>query len=225
MRVDVRGDIISNDNKWIYDYLELDGTCPRDVLTAIQNASAEPLDVYINSPGGDVVAGSEIYAAIQEYQGEVKIHIVGQACSAASVIACAGYCDMVRTGLFMYHNVSGTCRGDHHAMSKGVEILQTANRAIAAAYREKTGKTEAELLQEMDAETWITAEEAVKMGFVDAIAESKNLKLTASCAGTLPPQVIDKVRNIVKGPLKSQKDAEFLKAQINILKLKMEERT
>lgn len=223
MRIDIKGDIISNDDKWIYDWLELDGTCPKDVLKAIDEANGDRLDVYINSGGGDISAGSEIYAALQAYTGQVFIHVVGYACSAASVIACAGHSDMVRTGLFMYHNVSGGFRGDHRAMTKGAEILQTANRAIAAAYREKTGKSEKELLEAMDAETWMTAEDAVAMGFIDEIAESQNLKLSASAYGSLPAGVVDKVRNLIKAQPTQPNDLEALKMKHKLLNMKMEE--
>lgn len=216
MKIDVKGTIIHNNDKWVYDWFEMQSTCPKDVLTAIQNANGERLDVYINSEGGDIGAGSEIYAALQEYKGEVFIHIVGYACSAASVIACAGHCDMVRTGLFMYHNVSGTARGDYHRMNKSAEILMTANRAVAAAYSHKTGKSEQELLAAMDAETWITAEEAVEIGFVDEIAENQNLKLTASVGnGLIPSEVIDKMRNTLKSS-----SAAKLQAELDFLKLK-----
>lgn len=221
MRIDIKGDIIPNDDKWIYEWFEMDATCPRDVLKAIEEAKGDRLDVYINSGGGDISAGSEIYAALQAYTGQVFIHVVGYACSAASVIACAGHSDMVRTGLFMYHNVSGGFRGDYRAMNKGAEILQTANRAIAAAYREKTGKSEKELLEAMDAETWMTAEDAVAMGFIDEIAESQNLKLSASATGSLPVGVVDKVRNLIKAP--PLNDAEALKIKHQLLTMKMEE--
>lgn len=221
MRIDIKGDIIPNDDKWIYEWFEMDATCPRDVLKAIDEAKGDRLDVYINSGGGEISAGSEIYAALQAYTGQVFIHVVGYACSAASVIACAGHSDMVRTGLFMYHNVSGGFRGDYHAMNKGAEILQTANRAVAAAYREKTGKSEKELLEAMDAETWMTAEDAVSMGFIDEIAESQNLKLSASATGSLPVGVVDKVRNLIKAP--PLNDAEALKIKHQLLTMKMEE--
>lgn len=221
MKIDIKGAIVTNDDKWIYDWLDMDAVCPRDVLRAIENANGDKLEIYINSPGGDIFAGSEIYAALQAYTGEVRIHVVGSACSAASVIACAGRSDMVRTGLFMYHNVSGGFKGDYHAMDKGSEILQTANRAIAAAYREKTGKTEKDLLQAMDAETWITAEEAVALGFIDEIAENKNLRLAASAPGVLPAAVLGKVRNIANNP-QSKENADVLKARHKLLNLKVE---
>lgn len=202
MKINVKGAIVSNDDKWIYDCFEMDATSPRDVSTLIDQANGEKLDVYINSGGGDIFAGSEIYSALREYKGEVNIHIVGFAGSAASIIACAGQSDITPTGMFMYHNVSGGARGDYHAMDKSSEVLRTANRAISMAYQIKTGKSEKELLALMDKETWITAQEAVDQGFVDKIAESQNLRLVASAytSPMLSQEVIDKIRNTVKNP-------------------------
>lgn len=206
MKCSIKGAIIPNDDKWMYDFLAMDATTPNDVLSAIAEADGEVLDVDINSPGGDIFAGSEIYAALQAYKGEVKIHIVGQACSAASVIACAGYCDMVKTGMFMIHNVSGAARGDHRQLAHSSKILKQANKAIAAAYRAKTGKTEKELLDSMDAETWLTADEAVAAGFVDAIAQPVN-GLVAATGGLISAETADRLRK------------QRMTAQLEILKL------
>ncbi|MGS0745565.1 head maturation protease, ClpP-related [Syntrophomonas erecta subsp. sporosyntropha] len=223
MRIDVKGTIVSNDDKWIYDWLEYDNTSPNDVINAIGQANGGPLDVYINSGGGDIFAGSEIYYELSAYKGEVNIHVVGFAASAASVVACAGKSDISPTAMFMVHNVSGGARGDYHVMDKSSSILQTANRSIAAAYMVKTGMSEQEVLAMMDKETWLTAQQAVDKGLIDKIAENQNLKLVAAYQTPLIPQsVIDKVRNIVKNPLKNE--AGFLtpekaQAQLKLLKL------
>lgn len=222
MRIDVKGTIVSNGDKWIYELFEYDATCPNDVLRAIDQANGEPLDVYVNSGGGDIFAGSEIYSSLRSYQGEVNIHVVGFAASAASVIACAGKSDITPTAMFMVHNVSGEARGDYHDLDKGSEVLQTANKSIAAAYMAKTGMSEQEALAMMDQETWLTAQQAVDKGLIDKIAESQNLKLVAAYQTPLIPQsVIDKVRNIIKNPLNQ---AGFLtpekaQAKLNLLKL------
>jgi ATP-dependent protease ClpP protease subunit len=225
LKIDVKGVIVSNDDKWIYDWFGIEATCPKDVLKSIDKSNGEKLDIYINSGGGDIFAGSEIYSALREYRGEVNIHIVGFAGSAASVIACAGKSDITPTGMFMYHNVSGGARGDYHAMDKTSEILKTANKAISMAYQIKTGKSEKELLALMDKETWITAQEAVEQGFVDKIAENQNLKLTASAyhSQMLSQEVIEKIRNTVKNPSSSQgeNEADILLQQKAIAKLKL----
>jgi ATP-dependent Clp protease protease subunit len=222
LRIDVKGTIVPNDDKWIYEWLEYDATCPNDVIKAIDQANGEPLEVYINSGGGDIFAGSEIYSSLRSYQGEVNIHVVGFAASAASVIACAGKSDITPTAMFMVHNVSGEARGDYHDLDKGSEILQTANRSIAAAYMAKTGMSEQEALAMMDQETWLTAQQAVDKGLIDKIAENQNLRLVAAYQTPLIPQsVIDKVRNIVKNPLNEAGilTTEKAQAKLNLLKL------
>lgn len=228
MKIDIKGVIVSNDDKWIYEWFGYEATSPNDVIEAIDQAKGEPLEVYINSGGGEVFAGSEIYAALRGYKGKVNIHVVGFAASAASVIACAGKSDISPTAMVMVHNVSAGVRGDYHVMDKESEILQKANKAIAAAYMAKTGMTEQEALEIMDQETWLTAQEAVDKGLIDEIAGSQNLKLVAAYQSPLLPQsVIDKVRNTVKNPnpLEDQADsflAAKAKAQLNLLKLRGE---
>jgi ATP-dependent Clp protease protease subunit len=222
LRIDVKGTIVSNDDKWIYEWFEYDATCPNDVIKAIDQANGEPLDVYINSGGGDIFAGSEIYSALRSYKGEVNIHVVGIAASAASVIACAGKSDISPTAMFMVHNVSGRAQGDHHVMDKSSDVLKKADKAIAAAYMAKTSMSEAEALAMMDQETWFTAQQAVDKGLIDKIAENQNLKLVAAYQTPLIPQsVIDKVRNIVKNPLNEAGilTPEKAQAKLNLLRL------
>lgn len=104
-RLDVRGVIVPNDDKELYEWFGYEATAPKDVRAVLEAAGGETVDVYINSPGGEIASGSEIYAALQEY-GNVKIHITGHACSAASVIAMAGWSEMAPTALLMIHCVS-----------------------------------------------------------------------------------------------------------------------
>ena len=214
MKIEIHGDIIPNDNKWVYDWLDMDSTCPRDVNDAITKANGEPLEVYINSGGGDIFAGSEIYTALKAYKGDVIIHIVGLAGSAASVIACARKSDITSTGMMMVHNVSSTARGDYHAMDKSSEILKKANEAIASAYVEKTGKSEADVLAMMDRETWLTGKDAVEAGLVDSVASFG--RLVAAGPSTLPPQVVEKLKNSMRNPFKADNTAEILKAKAEL---------
>lgn len=184
-KIEVKGTIVGNADKWIYEWFGMDATCPKDVNAAISEANGEPLLVEINSGGGDVFAGSEIYTALKAYAGTVEINIVGLAASAASVIAQAGHSRISPTALFMVHNVSGSTAGDFHDMQQEAEILQTANKAVAAAYLEKTGKSMEELLGIMDAETWMDAQKAVEYGFVDEVMFASAPTLTNGI-GVLP---------------------------------------
>ena len=91
--VTVNGDIICNDMKWIYDWLEYESCCPADVKNAIAELTDEneELKVVINSPGGDVQAGQEIYSILKDIKNHVTIEVQSIAASAASIasVKCA----------------------------------------------------------------------------------------------------------------------------------------
>ena len=199
VKIDVKGPIISNDEAWIYDWFEMDATSPGKISKALDNANGEDLIVSINSPGGYVNEGSEIYTALKNYPGYVEVQIVGLAASAASFIATAA--DKVRispTAQIMIHNASMWNGGDHRDMSKAAEMLKTTDRAIVNAYILKTGKSEEELLNMMAEETWMGPQQALENNFVDEIMFMENpVKMTASTttAAMLPQKVIDGFRN------------------------------
>ena len=220
-KIEVKGTIVGNADKWIYEWFGMDATCPKDVNAAISEANGEPLLVEINSGGGDVFAGSEIYTALKAYAGTVEINIVGLAASAASVIAQAGHSRISPTALFMVHNVSGSAAGDFHDMQQEAEILQTANKAVAAAYLEKTGKSMEELLGIMDAETWMDAQKAVEYGFVDEVMFASAPTLTNGI-GVLPAQTIHKLKDLL--PARGEENAEVktVTAKLKLLRLKVE---
>ena len=184
-RIDIRGWIIPNDYKSFYDFFEEDSTCPRDVQKVLNvTAPGDDVDVYINSGGGTIDAGSEIYAMLREASKDrnVHIYITGAAHSAASVIACAAYSSMAPTALMMVHCVSSYAGGNHNDMEHMAEVLRTADRALCTAYTAKTGMPESEVLDMMDHETWLTARQAQERGLVDEVMfeETEALPLTAS---------------------------------------------
>lgn len=170
MELNINGDITMNDDKWMYDYFGMACTCPDDVKKALKEKPAgEKLTVNINSGGGSVQAGQEIYSLLHN-RTDVEIKIQSMAYSAASVIAMASKCEISPVAMIMIHNVSMSgASGDYHDMQKNAEILQQMNAALASAYTAKTGKSQGEILKLMDEETWITAEKALEMGFVDGI--------------------------------------------------------
>lgn len=197
MRLDIKGVIVANEDGWIYDWFGYENTTPKKVKEAVKQAidSAEPLDVYINSGGGDLSAGSEIYAELAQVRN-LKIHVI-EACSAASVIMCAGKSDIVPSGMVMIHNVRMGADGDHRDMEHASDVLKTADKAVAAAYCAKSGKSEKEMLELMAKETWLTALQAVEMGLVDEIAapEGQSIpQLAASKGDLLPEKMVSAMR-------------------------------
>ena len=229
MKLKIHGDIIPNDDKWLYDWLDLEAACPADAEKAIEAcADGETLEVEISSGGGDIFAGSEIYTALRTYKkGPVNILVTGLAASAASVIAMAGRCEMAPTALMMIHNVSTRARGDYREMEHAAEVLRTANDAIAAAYVQKTGMERTELLDLMDRETWITAERAVELGFADGIlGEGEEEPLVAAAGMTLSAETVAKLRGILKNKADNGHAAQArAEADYKIMMLKGAQRT
>lgn len=216
-KIDVRGVIIPDDDKWIYDWLEILGTCPGDIRKGLMDANGEDIEVIINSGGGDVQAGQEMYTLLREYSGRVLIKIQSMAASAASVVAMAGESEISPVAQLMIHNVSTRAQGDHRAMEHAAEVLRNSDRALVNAYVAKTGRPEQEILDMMARETWMTAQQAVDEGFVDRImfADSQTsgntLQLAASYnSGLLPQETIEKIRNSInRENAKAQAEAHY----------------
>lgn len=229
-RIDIRGVMIPNDYKWYYDFLEEDSTCPRDVRQVLDIVQpGDEVEVYINSGGGVIDVGSEIYTMLRE-RSDVKIYITGQACSAASIVAMAGYCEMSPTALMMVHCVSTGVRGNHSDMEHTAEVLRTADKALSSAYIAKTGKSEQEVLDMMEKETWLSAEQAKTEGLIDAIMfeePEEKLPIVAGSLFDLPSEeMMSKVKILQYKADTSKKDASvfLLQQQMNFLKLKGEKR-
>ena len=229
-KINIKGPIVGNSEAWIYEWFGIEATSSKSVNDSLSQADGEDIEVEINSGGGSVFAGSEIYTALKSYPGNVTVKIVGLAASAASVVAMAGKKILMSpTAQMMIHNVSSCAAGDYREMEHTAEILKSANDTIANAYRLKTGKTQEELLKLMDNETWMTAQKAKELGFIDEIMFENDSQLVASTdySGMLPQEVINKIRNTIKSPnVGENNNSDFLiqqsKAQLNLLKLKGE---
>lgn len=197
-KVSIRGPIIPSNHQWFYDWFEMEATSPKKVADQLEQANNEDIEVEINSGGGSVFDASEIYSMLRDYQGQVIVKIIGIAASAASVIAMAGNKILMSpTGQMMIHNASTSAWGDYREMDHTSEFLQSVNQTIANAYRIKTGKPYEELLSMMDHETWMTAQRALELGFIDEIMFDDEIKLAASYTNSqlLPQKVIDKLRS------------------------------
>lgn len=224
-KINISGPIIPNDYKWYYDLFEMDSTCGNDVKKVLnQFEDGDEIEVYINSPGGVIDVGSEIYTILREKSENLKIFITGEACSAASIIAMAGYCEMSPTALMMVHCVSTGARGNHNELEKTANVLKTADMALCKAYADKSGMTEEDALAMMEEETWLTANQALEKGLIDKVMFSENQKHPmAACNGfNLPSEEqMEQARKMIKDASK-EKDAFFMQQKLNLLKMKGE---
>lgn len=133
-----------------------------------------PITIWLNSPGGDCIAASQIYSMLMDYAGEVTVKVDGIAASAASVIAMAGTkVLMAPTALMMIHNPMTLAWGDKSEMTKAIEMLDEVKESIVNAYEIKTGMSRARISHLMDAETWMNANKAIELGFADDILVDK----------------------------------------------------
>lgn len=142
-----------------------------------------PITIWINSPGGDCIAASQIYAMLMDYPDEVTVKIDGIAASAASVIAMAGTkVLMAPTALMMIHNPATITMGDHEDMKRAIEMLNEVKESIINAYEIKTGVSRIKLSHLMDAETWMNANKAIELGFADEVLKDEKLSDTTISA-------------------------------------------
>lgn len=148
-----------------------DDVTPRMFKDELMGGSGD-ITVWINSPGGDCVAASQIYAMLMDYTGNVTVKIDGLAASAASVIAMAGTeVLMAPTALMMIHNPLTVAIGDTEEMQKAIAMLDEVKESIINAYEIKTGQSRAKISHLMDGETWMNANKAVELGFADGILD------------------------------------------------------
>lgn len=133
-------------------------------------ANEGDIEIWINSPGGDCIAASQIYSMLMDHRGKVTVKIDGLAASAASVIAMAGSTvEMSPTSMMMVHNPLTVAIGDTQEMQKAIALLDEVKESIINAYEIKTGLSRAKLSHLMDAETWMNANKAVELGFADVV--------------------------------------------------------
>ncbi len=159
-------------------------------------AGSGHVTVWINSPGGDCIAASQIYTMLMEYrrqslQNRVTVKIDGMAASAASVIAMSGYPVLMSpTAMMMIHNPSTIAIGDHNEMEKAADILNEVRESIINAYERKTGLSRTRLAHMMEAESWMNANRALELGFCDGILGNGEASLATETAqdGTYWPE-------------------------------------
>ncbi|MGG4090556.1 head maturation protease, ClpP-related [Paenibacillus lautus] len=201
-KLKLNGPVISDDEKWIYDWFEIPTISPGVVSDFLDEANGEEVELLINSGGGLVDSGSEIYTMLKSYAEhhsvDVTSKITALAGSSASVIAMGGTRVLMSpTAQIMIHNSSTIAWGDKNSMDGASEMLKNTDEAIANAYMLKTGMDRDELLAMMNKVTWMNAQQAVELGFADEIMFAEKVAVTNNAAAghLLPPEVIEKMRN------------------------------
>ena len=182
-----------------------------------------PITIWINSPGGDCIAASQIYSMLMDYQGEVTVKVDGIAASAASVIAMAGNkVLMAPTALMMIHNPSMMAFGDHNDMAKAIDILDEVKESIINAYEIKTGQSRAVLAHLMESETWMNAKKAIELHFADGILEDSKkespVEAYAFASKEFDMQLVNKIASRTTKEVKTGRNISELKNKLTTIK-------
>lgn len=165
--------------------IKISGVIGQDVLASdvtkqIEEARGDNLTVEINSIGGSVFQGTEIFNALRAYGkrypgASIEITVTGVAASMASYIASlpGARVTVYDNAVMMLHNPSNLAMGDYRDMKKNATFLEGLAGLMRKAYAERSGKSTNEIAEMMDAETWLYGSEIKEQGFADAVIESQ----------------------------------------------------
>ena len=154
----------------IYDEIGVHGVTAKSFLEDLKGLKGKDITVHINSTGGDVFQGQAIYTALKNYTGKVTVKIEGLAASMATIIALAAdRVEMTSNSLFMIHSPMSNVFGNKSQMRKQINALEKVETTMLSVYKAKTNISEDEIEQMMARETWLSAHEALELGFVDEV--------------------------------------------------------
>jgi ATP-dependent Clp endopeptidase proteolytic subunit ClpP len=191
---------------YIFDEIGTYGVTAQDFISEIKGLKDMPINLRINSLGGDVFDGMAMYNVIKRRESKTTVYIEGIAASIATIIALgADEVVMAENSLFMIHNAWGGASGEAKDMRKTAETLEKITSELTDIYVKKTGLSYDAVAQMMDEETWLNAEEAYKLRFIDTISDS--IKVAAKYD-------VSKFKNITQEEIKN-------KLSININNKKM----
>lgn len=218
VKIPIKGDVMNSDWGTILDNVGIANVNPASFQKALNSANGEDVELDIASNGGIVESATEIASLIHDYAGKVTTVVQSAAYSAASIIAVSGdVVKMTPTALMMIHRASVQSAGNTNDLSHDAIMLATVDKALAAAYQAKTGKSQEEILNLMNNETWLTAQDAVDQGFADEIQENaKELVVTNSLSPLISAETIEKLK-----ALKNAKNDDVEKSHQTILNNKL----
>lgn len=158
--------IISGEEWWGDEFT------PDMVREELAQAGGNPIRIIINSPGGECFAGAAIYNALLQYEGRKTVRVDGVAASMASVIAMVGDEIYMSPGsTMMVHRPSVGAWGNAEELKKAIQMLEALEETIIPIYEKRTGLSQDAIFELLDAETWMSPEKAIELGFADKMDE------------------------------------------------------
>ncbi len=158
---------------YIFNEIGAYGITAQDFISEMKEYKDTPVNLRINCIGGDVFDGMAMYNIIKKREAKTTAYIEGIAASMGSVIALAAdEVVMAENSLFMIHNAWGGAMGEAEDMRKTASVLEKISGEIASIYKRKTRLSLDRITDMMDEETWLNAQEAYELGFIDSISDS-----------------------------------------------------
>lgn len=170
---DIQNKADNSADVYIFDEIGTYGVTAQEFITDIKDLKNTPINLRINSLGGDVFDGMAMYNVIKRREAKTTVYIEGIAASIATIIALgADEVVMAENSLFMIHNAWGGSMGEAKDMRKTADTLDKITGELTDIYIKKTGLPYDSLAEMMDEETWLNAQEAFNYGFIDTISDS-----------------------------------------------------
>jgi ATP-dependent Clp protease, protease subunit len=160
-----------------------DGITASAMVQLLAESSFSSITMRINSPGGDPFEAATILNLLKETGKPINVYVDGLAASAGSLLAMVGTTIHMGEGaMFMIHNASSLCFGTAEDMRQEATNLDDISAAMRSVYVNRTKMSDADMQKLMDAETWLTADKAVEMGFADSKSEAPSSDVQALTA-------------------------------------------
>lgn len=215
---------------YIYDVIGdgwFGGVSPKAVADALEEmGKVDVLDIFINSPGGNVFDANAIYENIKRHTAKKIVHVDGLAASAASVLAMVGDEVITSAGaMWMIHDPWSVAIGSKADMLQAAEMLDKVRGTLVDRYAARTKQGKKQISDWMEVETWMSAAEAKERGFTDSVTDDEEVEETEEANGALA--FLDNYKNTPAALRKKSRDPRTLLAHMDMkvaaLKLKAEQ--
>lgn len=193
------------------------GITAKSVAAQLRAIGDQPVEVQINSPGGDMFEGIAIYNVLREHSQAITVKVMGMAASAASVVAMAG--DAIEIGaasFIMIHNCWVMAVGNRHDMRETADWLEPFDQAMVDVYAMRSGATALDIARWMDAETFMSGSVAIERGFADALLPADQVRVEEKAKAS--DRAINDVRALELTLLAAGHSRSEARARINKIK-------
>jgi ATP-dependent Clp protease, protease subunit len=163
------------------DFWSGGGVTAKKVSAQLRAIGDRPVEVQINSFGGDMFEGIAIYNVLREHPQDITVKIMGMAASAASIIAMAGNTVEIGAASFiMIHNCWVVAMGNRHEFRETADWLEPFDVAMRDVYAARSGQKAEDVAKWLDDESFMSGSQAIERGFADALLPADQVTMDES---------------------------------------------